>query len=213
MFPKALDPLYIARTLTMGAAAAALFGTLWFVNGINAAPAQMALPLFAFLALLTLGITVACIRLFITAHAFTPSGDQQTIKLANRYVNSASVLQLVANVVASALLMLGGHADLVLPETVVTVGLYMLALAPLLRLPHYYVVGGLLTILPIVSVFSVPAIMVVGGEVLQSWTLINGIACGLAFLSLGCINLLTAACIRRGQHWLNRRFQALVVQL
>ena len=212
MFPKSLDLLYVARTLTIGAAAATFFGTLWIVNGINAAytSALVAFVLFAILALLTLGLAIACIRLFTTARSFTPSGDLQAMKHANRYINIATVVQIVANVAGSALLMLWGHADLVLPETVLTVGLYLLALAPLLRIPHYYLVGGFLTVLPIASVLCVPATILVAEEALQSWTVINGIVCGLAFLGLGAMNILLTARIRRGQYQQNG--QAFVVQ-
>ena len=88
----------------------------------------------------------------------------------------------------------------------------MLALAPLLRIPHYYLVGGFLTVTPIASVLCIPATIMVAGEVLQSWTIISGIVCGLAFLSLGYMNIQTTIRIRRGQHWLTRQPQAFVVQ-
>ncbi|GHO97600.1 hypothetical protein KSF_076480 [Reticulibacter mediterranei] len=214
MFPKSLDSLYVARTLTIGAAAATIFGTLWVVQGINAshAPAQVALPLFAAQTLLALGMAVACIRLFTTARLFTPDGDQGAMKQADRYINIATVVQIVASVVGPALLTLWGRANLALPVTIVSVGLFMLALAPILRIPHYALVGALLCVLPIVSVLCVPAtIMVAGGE-MQSWTVINGIACGLINLGSGCMNILLTIRIRRGQYRENRPSQEVVIQ-
>ena len=213
MFPKSLDSFYVARSLTIGAAVSTVFGPIWVVEGINAAliPARVAFPLFAVLALLVLGMAVACIRLFTTARLFTPSGDQQAMKQANHYINIVTVLQIIASIIGPIFLTLSGHANLALPETVVTVGLLMLAFALLLRVPHYYIVGGLLCVIPIVSVLCVSATITVGGGVLQSWTVINGIVCGLVNLGSGCANILLTVRIRRGQYRQNRQSQEFVV--
>jgi len=56
----------------------------------------------------------------------------------------------------------------------------------------------------------VPATILVAEEALQSWTVINGIVCGLAFLGLGAMNILLTARIRSGQYQQNG--QAFVVQ-
>jgi hypothetical protein len=214
MFPKSLDSLYVARTLTLGAAVATVFGPIWVVEGINAAhaPARVALPLFAALALLALGMAVACIRLFTTARLFPPNGDQRAMKQANRYINIQTVMQIAASVVGPALLIRGGHANFAFPATIVSVGLLQLALALLLRIPHYYVVGGLLCAVPIASVLCVPATIIVAGGALQSWTVINGIVCGLVLMASGCANILLTVRIRRGQYRQNRHSQEFVVQ-
>lgn len=214
MLPKSLDSLYVARSLTIGAAVSTIFGTIWVVEGINGAhvPARVALPLFAVLALLALSMAVACIRLFTTGRHFTPSGDQRAMKQANRYINIVTVMQMVASVVGPALLTLWGHANLALPETVVTVGLLMLAFAALMRIPHYYIVGGLLCVIPIVSVLCVPTTITVAGVALQSWTIINGIVCGIVNLGSGCANILLTVRIRCGQYRQNSQSQEIVVQ-
>lgn len=208
MFSKTLDPSFVARGLTLGAAVATFFGTLWVIDGINAlqGPSLFTLPIFAALALLTLSLVVACVRLLTTASLFPVYGDQQVVKQANWYINVATVIQIVVSVVGPGLLILWGHSDLAFPATVVSVGLYLLALAPLLRLPHFYIVGGLLCGIPIASIWFVPATI----GTLQNWTVINGIACGLVFLGSGLTNMLLTVRIRRGQYQQNWQHQSLV---
>lgn len=201
MFSKSLDVLYIARALTIGASASTLFGALWIVQGITAlqAPLPVAFLLFVVLALLTLGMTIACTRLFVTAGAFKPSGDQQAIKQADAYTNIAVTALVVVSGAALVILTLWGYATLTLPATIISVGLFTLALAPVLRTPHYYVAGILLCVIPPVIVLSVPATIVVAENTLPGWTIINGIVGGLVNMGFGCANMVVTRRIRRNQ--------------
>ena len=209
MFPKNLDTFFVARGLTIAGAVAIFFGTVWVVEGINAlhAPALFTLPLFGVLALFTCGLTIACIRLLITASLFPPYGDKQA-KQANVYITSATVIQIIASIIGPTLLTLKGHADLAFPATVLSVGLYLLALAPALHLPHYAIVGGLLSGIPIVSVLFVPETMLIAGVAFQTWMFLNGIVCGLIFLANGLTNMLLTVRIRRGHYQPDQRKKA-----
>ena len=214
MFPKNVDSLYVGRVLTIGAAVATVFGTFWVVSGIQAshAPAWFRLPLTAALALVALRMALSCIRLVSSASLFPPSGDRQAMKRAASYINIATVIQIVASIAAPILLSRSGHAGVGFAAVIVTVGLYLIAFAPLVRVPHYYVVGGLLTVIPVLSILLLPATVVVATGTIQVWTALTGIACGLLYLAFGWANLLLTARIRRGQHHHNRSSQAAAIQ-
>jgi predicted tellurium resistance membrane protein TerC len=214
MFPKNLDSLYTARVLTIGAAVATVFGTYWVASGINATqvPFWFKFALSAALATFALSMAVGSIRLFTSANLFPPIGDKRGIRQANRYINIATVIQVVASIVAPVLLARWGHAGLGFPAVIVTVGLYLVAFGPLLRISHYLLVGGLLTVVPIISVLLMPETISLLGGTIQTWTALDGLACGLIYLAFGCANMLLAIRIRRGQYHQNRRYQGLTVQ-
>jgi hypothetical protein len=95
----------------------------------------------------------------------------------------------VGSTVLSILLVLFGRSELVLPLIVLSVGLYLLVLAPILGLVQYYVVGALLCILPIGTV-----VLATPGN---SWLIIIGLIGGSIQFGLASINLRLAASLRR----------------
>lgn len=202
MFPKNLDSLFVARGLTIAGAVATLFGTVWVVEGINALhiPSLFTLPLFVVLGLCTFVLTIACIRLLTTSSLFPPYGDKLVIKQVSMYVNIATVIQILASMVGPTLLSMKGRGDLALPATILSVGLYLLALAPALRVPHYYIVGGLLSAIPVISFLFVPETMLIAGATFHTWMFLNGIVCGLVFLADALTNMVLTVRIRRNQY-------------
>ncbi len=214
MFPKTLHPSFVARGLTLGSAFATFYGTLWVINGINAlhAPASIMTIAFILLAGLSISLAIACVRLFMTASLFPAQGDAHMIKQANRYINYATVIQVIISVGGPAILIALGRSDIVFPAIVVSVGLYLLALAPLLRIPHYYIAGTLLCVIPVAIVLFTPATTQLAGMEVNNWLIINGICSGIVFLGSGLTNMILAVRIRRGQYMHSRRSIGLIAQ-
>jgi hypothetical protein len=149
-------PAFTARSLTLGTLFNIVFGTLWVGNGLHAFQSMQTLFLFAALAVVTTTLLVACLR-------FPLQMPADEFQCKNRAVSSATIIQLVGSTVLSILLVLAGRSELVLPMIVLSVGLYLLALAPILSLVHYYFVGALLCLLPIGTVLLVPATIPLAG--------------------------------------------------
>ena len=83
---------------------------------------------------------------------------------------------------------------------VLSVGLYLLALAPILSLVHYYFVGALLCLLPIGTVLLVPATIPLAGALAYpgtGWLILVGLIGGSIQFGLASVNLSLTVSLRR----------------
>ena len=182
-------PAFTARSVTLGTLFNIVFGTLWVGNGLHAFQTMQTLFLFAALGAVSTTLLVACFRLFRSVRRFPLQMPADEFQRKNRALNCALIIELVGSTVLSILLVLFGRSELVLPLIVLSVGLYLLVLAPILGLVQYYVVGALLCILPIGTVVqATPG---------NSWLIIVGLIGGSIQFVLASINLRLAASLRR----------------
>ena len=182
-------PAFTARSVTLGTLFNIVFGTLWVGNGLHAFQTMQTLFLFAALAVVSTTLLVACLRLFRSVRRFPLQMPADEFQCKNRAVSSATIIELVVSTVLSILLVLFGRSELILPLIVLSVGLYLLVLAPILGLVQYYVVGALLCILPIGTV-----VLATPGN---SWLIIVGFIGGSIQFGLALINLRLAVSLRR----------------
>jgi hypothetical protein len=182
-------PAFTARSVTLGTLFNIVFGTLWVGNGLHAFQTMQTLFLFAALGAVSTTLLVACFRLFRSVRRFPLQMPADEFQRKNRALNYALIIELVGSTVLSILLVLFGRSELVLPLIVLSVGLYLLVLAPILGLVQYYVVGALLCILPIGTV-----VLATPGN---SWLIIIGLIGGSIQFGLASINLRLAASLRR----------------
>ncbi len=182
-------PAFTARSVTLGTFFNIVFGTLWVGNGLHAFQTMQTLFLFAALAVVSTTLLVACLRLFRSVRRFPLQMPADEFQCKNRAVSSATIIELVGSTALSILLVLFGRSELILPLIVLSVGLYLLVLAPILGLVQYYVVGALLCILPIGTV-----VLATPGN---SWLIIVGLIGGSIQFGLASINLRLAASLRR----------------
>ena len=185
-------PAFTARSVTLGALFNIVFGTLWVGNGLHAFQTMQTLFLFAALAVVSTTLLVACLRLFRSVRRFPLQMPADEFQCKNRAINRATIIELVGSTVLSILLVLIGRSELILPLIVLSVGLYLLVLAPILGLVQYYVVGTLLCILPIGTV-----VLATPGN---SWLIIVGLIGGSIQFGLASINLRLAASLRHRLH-------------
>ena len=182
-------PAFTARSVTLGTLFNIVFGTLWVGNGLHAFQTMQTLFLFAALAVVSTTLLVACLRLFRSVRRFPLQMPTDEFQCKNRAVSSATIIELVGSTALSILLVLFGRSELIVPLIVLSVGLYLLVLAPILGLVQYYVVGALLCILPIGTV-----VLATPGN---SWLIIVGLIGGSIQFGLASINLRLAASLRR----------------
>ncbi len=181
-------PAFIARIVTFGALLNIIFGTLWVGDGLLALKTMQTLFLFAALAAVSTTLLVAGFRLFRSVRRFPLQMPADEFQRKNRALNCATIIELVGSTALSILLVLVGRSELVLPVIVLSVGLYLLALALILGLIQYYVVGALLCILPIGTV-----VLATPGN---SWLIIVGFIGGSIQFGLASINLRLAVSLR-----------------
>ncbi len=185
-------PAFTARSVTLGTLFNIVFGTLWVGNGLHAFQTMQTLFLFAALAVVSTTLLVACLRLFRSVRRFPLQMPADEFQCKNRAINRATIIELVGSTALSILLVLVGRSELILPLIVLSVGLYLLVLAPILGLVQYYVVGALLCILPIGTV-----VLATPGN---SWLIIVGLIGGSIQFGLASINLRLAASLRHRLH-------------
>jgi len=87
-----------------------------------------------------------------------------------------------------------------LPLIVLSVGLYLLALAPVLGLLHYYIVGVLLCLLSLGIVLLVPVTIALAGAAASpgtGWLILVGLIGGSIQFGLASMNLGLTVFLRR----------------
>jgi hypothetical protein len=193
-------PAFTARSLTLGTLFNIIFGTLWIGNGLHALESMQTLFLFAALAVVTTTLLAVCLHLFRSMRSFPLRMPADEFQCKNRAMNNATIIQLVGSTILSILLMLVGRSELLLPMIVLSVGLYLLALAPILSLVHYYIVGALLCLLPIGIVMLVPATIPLAGVGTSpgtGWLILVGLIGGSIQFGLASVNLSLMVSLRR----------------
>ncbi len=140
-----LPPDQIGRGLRQGAGFAAFFGTLWLVQGL--------LPLVGVLAFTSLvpGLCIAGLLARSRRPARGTTDKAGRGSSASRYVASMTATQLVLSVTGGVALQLIAPADTVLPFVILTVGAYLLCIAPALGAPHVAATGLILCLLSTVA--------------------------------------------------------------
>jgi hypothetical protein len=194
------NPAFTARSLTLGTLYNIVFGTLWIGNGLLALQNIQPLFLFVALAVVTLALLVVCLSLFRSVRRFPLQMPAGELRCKNRAINRATIIELVGSTVLSILLVLVGRSELMLPMIVLSVGLYLLAVAPVLRLVHYYIAGALLCLLPILIVLLIPVTMPLAGagaSLGASWLILVGLIGGSIQFGLASVNLSLTISLRR----------------
>jgi hypothetical protein len=163
----------VPHGLRVGAGFAAFFGTLWFVQGAAAAAG----PVAAALALLP-GLGIATVLVGTRrAAARAPRVVNLRAHRAARWVGRATLWQLAVSIPGGVAVELLVDRTALIPFVVLTVGVYLLALAPVIGRVHLWVAGTLPTVVPLVT-----------------WTTLDGTAVTAATgLVAGAIFLLKAA--------------------
>ncbi len=193
-------PAFTARSLTLGPLFNIIFGTLWLGNGLYSLQSIQTLFLFAALAVVTTTLLVACLSLFRSVHRFPLQMPADELQYKNRAITRTTIIQLVGSTILSLLLVLVGRSELMLPMLVLSVGLYLLALAPILRLVHYYIVGALLCLLPIGIVLLAPATISLTGAGTSpgtGWLILVSLIGGSIQFGLASVNLGVTVSLRR----------------
>jgi len=168
----------VPGALRAGAGFAAFFGTLWLVQGLRPAGGLPA----AALGLLP-GVAIAAYLRHTRHTAFRPGASRATgrdAETARRYIRRVTFAEFAISFPgAVAVQFLIGPAA-VLPFIILTVGGYLLALAPVIRHPHILAVGTVLAILPLLST------MLLSGT---ERTLVTGLVGGSVYLTKAIIDL------------------------
>lgn len=174
-----LPAAQLAGALRAGAAFAAFFGTLWFVQGAAAA----GLPFVAAGGIaVALGIVVGLWVSRTGGHRPAPPVGPEA-RRAQRWINRSTLVQLVVSVPGAVAVQLLVDPTVVIPFVVVTVGLYLLALAPVVGAVHLRVAGGLLVAIPVAVLLTVDG---------TDRVLVTGLAAGTTFLAKGVVDLVLA---------------------
>lgn len=139
-----LPPAALPFGLRVGAVFAAVFGTLWLVQGI--APWGGPLALAGILP--GLALAVVLVR---TRRAVPPRPTDAETRRAERYVTRATLTQILATIPGAIVVQLLFGAEAVLPFIVLTVGLLLLVLYPAFRRPHLLAAGAVLVVLPLLT--------------------------------------------------------------
>jgi hypothetical protein len=172
---------FTARSVTLGTFFNIIFGTLWVGNGLHAFQTMQPLFLFVALAVVSTTLLVADLHLFRSVRHFSLPMLTDEFQRKNRTINHATIIELAGSIVLSIILVFVGRNDLVLPLIVLSVGLYLLVLAPILGLVQYYVVGVMLCTLPIGTVLlATPG---------KNWLILIGLLGGSIQFVLASINL------------------------
>jgi hypothetical protein len=194
------NPAFTARSLTLGILFNIVFGTLWIGIGLHALQNIQTLFLFAALAVVATALLVACLSLFRSVRRFPLQMPAAELRCKNSAINRATIIQLVGSTALSILLVLLGRGELMLPLIVLSVGLYLLALAPILRLVYYYLVGALLCLLPLGIVLLVPDTISLAGAGASpgtAWLILVGLIGGSIQFGLASLNLGMTVSLRR----------------
>jgi len=196
-------PAFAARNLMVGTLFNIVFGTLWISNGLNALQRMQSLFLFSALAVVAITLLVACLHLLWSVRRFPLHMPVDEFQRQSRAGNLATTIEFVGSTILSILLVLAGRSELVLPLIVSSVGLYLLALASILRLVHYSIAGALLCLLPLVIIILIPAVIPLDGAWAMPETgrliLIGLIGGGIQF-ALASLNLSLTVALRRRLH-------------
>lgn len=168
----------VPGALRAGAGFAAFFGTLWLVQGLRPAGGLPA----AALGLLP-GVAIAAYLLRTRHTAIRPGASRDVgrdAEAARRYVSRVNFSELVISFPgAVAVQFLIGPAA-VLPFIILTVGGYLLALAPVVRCAHILAAGAVLALLPLLTVT-----LLSGTE----RTVVTGLVGGSVYLTKAVIDL------------------------
>jgi hypothetical protein len=169
----------VPHGLRTGAGFAAFFGTLWFVQGAAAAAG----PAAAALALLPgLGIATVLVRTRRAA-ARNPRVVDVRAHRAARWVGRATLWQLAVSIPGGVAVEVLVDRAAVIPFVVLTVGVYLLALAPVVGRAHLWVAGTLLTVVPLVTWTTLDG---------TALTAATGLVAGAVFLLKGVTDLVVS---------------------
>jgi len=108
--------------------------------------------------------------------------DPQRIR-AKRWINRATVIQLAVSVPGAVGVQLLVDPTAAIPLVVVTVGVYLLALAPVVGRAHLWLAGALLVVIPLFTLLTADG---------MARVVVTGLVCGTAFLAKGAVDVLLA---------------------
>jgi hypothetical protein len=164
------------RVLRVGGLIQACFAGFWLVRGSLAIGGLRGTLLAAAL----LAVSIAAIVYGVVATSgLTPRPRNRDGMRIERQVTIASAIQLVASFVAPFAVITLGHSDLVVPSIAVTIGPLLLWLDYRLDIPRFRLVGGALTVAPVllalvVSGSALSAVVGLGAGALLLATALTG---------------------------------------
>ena len=174
-----LPPEHVPGALRAGAGFAALFGTLWFVQAALA----VGLPALA-IAGVAAGVGIVVSLWATRARRPRPPGPvDPDARRAKRWINRATVIQLAVSVPGAVGVQLLVDPTAAIPLVVVTVGVYLLALAPVVGRAHLWLSGALLVVIPLFTLLTADG---------MARVVVTGLVCGTAFLAKGAVDVLLA---------------------
>ena len=181
-------------------------GSLWLISvgvafaawSLIAVESALASSLLVFLAISAAALIVIGVRLFVAArrllHSAAVDGSQRR-RLSFRFGLIVAAEAVGCNVVSTVCLRTH-HWELIVPLTLIVVGLHFLPLARLFQVPRYNVTGILFCVIPAATLLAVNSSAHIGHAL--SWIAILEIGCGLVALITG------AAGLDEVQRFLNR---------
>ncbi len=113
----------------------------------------------------------------------SPSPPRPQAHRAAQWVGRATLWQLAVSIPGGVAVELLVDRTAVIPFVVLTVGLYLLALAPVVRRTHLWVAGVLLTVIPVVTWSALDGAAV---------TIATGLGAGAVFLTKGATDLMVS---------------------
>jgi len=187
-----------------------VYGTLWSIFGLWSLGHEgepVTAIILALAALLLLIIAINLIRKVVRLPKDVLSAEVQArVKRIKRAFAIISIVQGLAIGAAFALGSISERPFYVPPAIVLIVGLHFFALAPLLRMRFDYIIGTLLCLLALVTVFALPVYATVGETASQRiflWGAVIGIGSAIV-LWLGAIarllNVRTALILSEKAH-------------
>lgn len=167
------------RTIPLAGAALWLIAisaafTILSLAMIGTSQARIALVAVSVAAVAFLAIGVGVIRALVRSPGPVPPRAQEHRVMMRRFTFIV-VGEVVAIMVANAICAVTQHVDAIVPVDVLIVGIHFLPLAWLFRVPRYYAMGALFTVVNILVLVLVPASKQIGAA--AAWFVLPALGC------------------------------------
>jgi hypothetical protein len=172
-------------------------GSLWLIEAgmgfaiwsLATIHSSLATALPALAAITAVGLLIFGIRLILITRKLPhePEQDPQRGPRLLRRFGLVVAAEAVGCTIVSLGCSLTHHSKLIVPLTLIVVGLHFLPLASLFRVPRYNMLGALFCAIPIATIVSISSAAHIGHAL--SWIAVPSLACGLVALATGAAGL------------------------
>ncbi len=179
-------PGFAVRGVASGVFFMAFFGTLWASIGVGGLQGWGGSWLSLVVVLIGIGLLLGGISLLLASRRLSNQGtnaDAQQGRRTGIWFGSVFALEGIFIGVASVICNALNRFDLFFPIMALIVGVHFLPLAALFQVRAYYLVGTLLCLLSIITLFAVPERVQLGGQQLTAQWVVLGF--GAAFILWG----------------------------